>query len=146
MLLCVFCVDLFDGICPPPPENTAVTELLPELRVQHRRHKILPAIEESERNLMLEETYGGVKRRVEARDTRDVKQAAEKNGVLRARLSKSMKAVQQYTQRVQRDLAEIKQICPVTDIRAQRYLRKWGMSKLETAINRYRQQKLKSVR
>lgn len=57
---------------------------------------------------------------------------------LRRELSASIAQVQQLTTAVKDDIAEVQRICPITSIRAQMFMQKWGLKKFEAIFNRMR--------
>ena len=55
---------------------------------------------------------------------------------LRYELGVSLTNVQTYTEKVQHDLTQIRHMCPITSLRAQLYMKKWGLQKFEATLMR----------
>ena len=47
-----------------------------------------------------------------------------------------IQAVQALTVRVQEDITEVQKMCPVTNLRAQLYMQRWGLEKFEKIMRK----------
>ena len=61
--------------------------------------------------------------------------------MLRNELSTSIHLIQDLTEKVREDIAEIHRTCPVQNIKAQQYMQRWGMEKFEKIFKRIEMQK-----
>ena len=59
-----------------------------------------------------------------------------KTDALRSALRDSLEQVQAYTALLKQDIIEARKLCPVTSIRAQLYMQRWGLRKFEATVNR----------
>jgi hypothetical protein len=74
--------------------------------------------------------------RVLARGGQHATVGSAKTDALRAALRTSLEQVQAFTSLLKADIVAARKLCPVTSIRAQLYMRRWGMRKFEQIVNR----------
>ena len=66
-------------------------------------------------------------------------------GELRQELSVAIRTVQDLTNRVRQDIANVHKLCPITNLRAQLYMQKWGIEMFERIFLKLKHGKLQSA-
>ena len=64
---------------------------------------------------------------------------------LRHELSAAIRTVQDLTNRVRQDIANVHKLCPITNLRAQLYMQKWGIEMFERIFLKLKHGKLQSA-
>lgn len=109
---------------PPPPVNVAVPSSL-----THQLKKKKKGLAHPDRRIVMKKvgrSNSGSKIKSKRTTTK-----AKRTQQLQKQLMLSIGNVQAYTKLVQHDLSEVQKLCPVTNIRAHGFMKKWGRSKLK---------------